>query len=86
LRFGPGAISIWPMISVVATLGAATLSGCASSCDTKKVECRYECDREYKLCHLRGNDEFYCHNQAALCYENCDYDRALCKEPWYHWW
>jgi hypothetical protein len=85
LKFAPNALSPWLMLALVAALGAP-LSGCASSCDTKKVECRYECDREYKVCDLRGNDEFYCHNQAGLCYGNCDYDRATCKEPWYHVW
>jgi hypothetical protein len=79
-------VSILPLLVLLAALTAPVLSGCASSCDTTKVECRYECDREYKVCHLRGNDEFYCHNEAALCYSNCDYDRSVCKEPWYHLW
>ena len=73
-------------VAIAVALSTAINSGCGSSCDAQKAECSNECRRIYQVCHLHGNEEFYCHNQAALCYENCGYNRQTCKEPLSHFW
>jgi hypothetical protein len=65
-------------IAIFATLASMFYSGCANRCDYTQVKCRYECKRTYQACELRGNDEWYCHNQIGECWSNCDAIRAAC--------
>lgn len=59
---------------------AATIPGCAARrCQNALVQCRYECQREYQICQVHGNEEFYCRNLIGNCLVNCDYTRAACS-------
>jgi hypothetical protein len=66
----------------VKLLGAAIAMllccGCANRCDVAQSQCQYECKREYQVCELHGNDEWYCHNQIGACWANCDAARKSC--------
>ena len=49
----------------------ASLAGCANRCDYAQTKCQYECNRNYQVCELHGNDELYCHNEIGNCMVAC---------------
>jgi hypothetical protein len=53
-------------------------AGCANRCDYALTRCQYLCNRNYQVCQLHGNDEFYCRNEVGNCWQECDVDRSGC--------
>jgi len=64
--------------SASAAMIALVVAGCATRCEKRQAECRSECQRQYQLCQVAGNDEFYCHNLIGNCLIQCDYAKSTC--------
>ncbi|WP_331586254.1 hypothetical protein [Candidatus Binatus sp.] len=57
---------------------ALLTTGCANRCDYTQTKCQYQCNRNYQVCELHGNDEFYCRNETGNCWVECDVARTGC--------
>ena len=64
--------------SVSAAILAMVGAGCAIRCEKKQTQCRTECQRQYQLCQVSGNDEYYCRNLIGNCLVQCDYTKSTC--------
>jgi len=67
------------LLLLAAAAASLFAAGCASRCDYAQTKCRYQCNRDYQLCQLRGNDEFYCRNEIGNCMSACGADRSSCR-------
>jgi hypothetical protein len=63
------------LIAVAVALFAA---GCANRCDYAQTKCQYQCNRNYQVCELHGNEEFYCRNEIGNCWVECDVAHGGC--------
>jgi hypothetical protein len=63
---------------IVITLAA--MPGCAARrCRQALIACRYECQRQYQLCQVKGNEEYYCRNLIGNCIVQCDDAHPACS-------
>jgi len=72
-------VSAKSLLLAAAAAAAVFAAGCANRCDYARTKCQYQCNRDYQVCQLHGNDEFYCRNQMGNCWTACDADRASCR-------
>lgn len=54
------------------------VAGCANRCDYTQSKCQYLCHRDYQVCELHGNDEFYCRNEIGNCWQQCEDAHSGC--------
>jgi len=64
------------LIIVAAALLLA--AGCANRCDNGQTKCQDQCNRDYQVCELHQNDEFYCRNEIGNCTAACESARGTC--------
>ena len=57
---------------------ALCIAGCAHRCDYGLTKCQYLCNRDYQVCQLHGNGEWYCQNEYRNCWVECDAQRSGC--------
>ena len=71
-------------VLLIAAGVAVFAAGCANRCDYAQTKCQYECNRNYQVCELHGNDEFYCRNEIGNCTVACQDERSACHSWLYY--
>jgi hypothetical protein len=59
---------------------AAALGGCTNHCETRLVECQYDCSRLYQSCIIAGADQEECAKPYRRCWAACTNERNYCRQ------
>ncbi|MGB0058842.1 hypothetical protein [Candidatus Binatus sp.] len=71
-------------VLLIAAAGLLFAAGCANRCDYAQTKCQYECNRNYRICQLHGNEEYYCRNEIGNCTVACQGARSTCHSWMYY--
>jgi hypothetical protein len=74
--------SSWRALAALGAILIAAVAGagCTNHCDSRLLECRYDCSRLYQTCIISGADEEACAKPYRQCWAACDNERNYCRQ------
>ncbi len=68
------------LLGTISIALAASLGSCTNHCDSRLLECRYDCSRIYQTCIISGADEEECAKPYRQCWAACNAERNYCRQ------